>query len=101
MAISQQPTSQSSERVAQPEVVPTHHGESLSTVLAEMLAKMKGVEPTRAGFHLYEYIDPDAMDALTEHAKRHDDTTWQLEFEAGDVAVVVRSDGVIRTTLQR
>lgn len=101
MAISQQPNSRSSERVAQPDVVTTHHDESLSTVLAEMLAKMKGVEPTQAGFHLYEYIDPDAMDALTEHGKRHENATWQLEFEAGDVAVVVRSDGVIRTTLQR
>lgn len=100
MAISQQPAAWSSDDPVQPDVVPTHHEESLSTVIAEMLAKMRGVEPTQEGFHLYEYIDPDAMDALDKHAKGHENATWELEFAAGDVSVVVRSDGVVRTTLQ-
>lgn len=63
-----------------------------------MLAKVKGVEPTQEGFNLFEYVDPDAMDALREHAERHENAAWRLEFEAGEELVVVRSDGFIRTT---
>lgn len=100
MAISQQAPSWTSDPAPETDTVPTHYGESLSTVIAEMLAKMKGVEPTEEGFNLYEYIDPDATDALNEHASGHENATWQLEFEAGNVAVVVRSDGLIRTTHQ-
>lgn len=101
MAISQQPSFWSTDHASPSDAAPSHHEDSLSTVLAEMLAKMKGVEPTQEGFHLYEYINPDAIDALNRHAEGHENTNWQLEFEAGDVSVVVRSDGVIRTSLRR
>lgn len=101
MAISQQPSFWSSDHVPEAGVTPTHYEDSLSTAIAEMLAKMKGVEPTQEGFHLYEYINPDAIDALNEHAKGHENAAWQLEFEAGDVSVVVRSDGFMETTLHR
>lgn len=100
MAISQQIPAWSSEQSAPAGVRAKHDQEALSTILAEMLAKMKRVEPTQEGFNLYEYIDPDAMDALHKHAKRHEDVDWRLEFEAGDQSVVVRSDGFIRTSQQ-
>lgn len=101
MAISQQPPSWSSDQSVPTGVGASHDSESLSTILAEMLAKMKGIEPTQEGFHLYEYLDPDGMDALHEHAQRHEDVTWRLEFEAGDQSVIVRSDGFIRTSHRR
>lgn len=81
----------------QPEgVSSTYARESLSTILAEMLAKMRRVEPTQEGFRLYEFLDPEALDALYEHAQHHDQATWQLEIQACEETVRVRSDGVIR-----
>lgn len=70
--------------------------ESLSTVLADMIARMKGVDPTEDGFRLYEYLDPEAVDTLYEHSRRWEDSSWRLEFEAGGDTVTVRSDGFIR-----
>lgn len=98
MAISQQPPSWSSSHSDPAGIGSRHDNETLSTILAEMLAKMKGIEPTQEGFHLYEYLDPDAMDALARHAESHEDVSWRLEFEAGDQSVLVRSDGLIRTS---
>lgn len=70
--------------------------EALSTVLADMIARMKGVDPTDNGFRLYEYMDPEAIDAIYEHSRRWGNAEWRLEFDTGEMSVVVRSDGFIR-----
>lgn len=68
--------------------------ESLSTALAAMVARAKGADPTE-GFRLYEYVDPEALDALFDHSRRWADASWRLEFEAGEETIVVDSDGGI------
>ena len=70
--------------------------ESLSTVLADLIARMKGTDPTENGFRLYEYIDPEAVDDLHAHSRRKEDSSWRLEFDTGAETVIVRSDGFIR-----
>ena len=98
MAITGRTASLSWETLGDDDVASAYHEDTLSTNLAEMLARMKGVEPTHEGFHLYEYIDPEALDALLEHAEDRAEVSWTLEFEAGAVAVTVRSDGGTRIT---
>lgn len=70
--------------------------DSLSTAIADMVARRRGDDPTDDGFRLYDHLDPDALDALYAHARRHGDTSWCLEFSLGDASVVVRSDGVVQ-----
>lgn len=70
--------------------------ESLSTALADMVARVKGTDPTENGFRLYEFIDPESLDTLYEHSKRWEASDWRLEFSTGEERVVVRSDGFIR-----
>lgn len=69
---------------------------SLSTAIADMLARRRGVDPTDDGLRLYDHLDPDALDDLYEHSRRHEDASWRLEVGLGDQRLVVRSDGVVR-----
>lgn len=72
--------------------------ESLSTVLAEIVAKTKGIDPTDSEFRLYEHLDTEALDAMYDHARRQAAVSWHLEFTIGDETVHVRSDGSIEVT---
>lgn len=96
MATAQQPPGMTTGQFISNGTDTPYFGESLSTAMADMIARMKGVEPTHEGFRLYEYLNPDAVDSLFEHANRHEEASWKLTFNTGDQAVVVRSDGFIR-----
>ena len=74
----------------------TRPHESLSTALADMVARCRGVDPLDEEFRLFDYLDPDAVDDLYEHARRHPATEWRLECNLGDQRLEVRSDGVVR-----
>lgn len=70
--------------------------DQLSTILADMMARIRGEDPTTDGFRLYEFINPEALDALHEHSQRHEESTWELELETNDARVTIRSDWFIR-----
>lgn len=94
MAISEEPRPRTTGQFVSNEGATSLPRESLSTALAAMVARAKGADPTEE-FRLYEYVDPEALDALFEHSRRWADASWQLEFEAGDETIVVGSDGTI------
>lgn len=72
--------------------------ETLSTMLAQLIAKTKGLDPTDPGFRLYEYVEPDALDAMYDHARRREAVSWRFEFNVDDETVHVGSDGSIEVT---
>lgn len=101
MATSQHAPQWSTAQFVSNEGISTLPREPLSTVLADMIARKRGVDPTQDGFRLYEYLNPEAVDALFEHSNRWEESSWRLEFDTGDETVVVRSDGFIRVRGRR
>ena len=71
------------------------HGDAVSVALVEAIAARQGVDPTEADFHLGEYVDANALDALYRHARANADASWSLEFDVDGHAVTVDSDGRI------
>lgn len=69
--------------------------ESMSTFLADLIARMYDLDPTESHFQLYDHVEPDAVDALFEHARRHDQTSWRLELDVGEETIVIDSDGYV------
>lgn len=70
-------------------------GESLSLFLVNIVARMHDVEPTDEAFQLYDYVEPDAIDTLFDHAQTHEDASWRFELDIGQETVVVDSDGYV------
>lgn len=70
--------------------------ESLSTFVAELVARLQGRAPTEADLRLYDHVDPEAVDDLFEHAMTHEDASWRLELDVGPETLVIGSDGVVR-----
>ncbi|WP_262177248.1 HalOD1 output domain-containing protein [Haloarcula laminariae] len=68
----------------------------LTTTLAHALSDISGVDVTDAGFTLYDYIDPDALDRLFKPgaggAQRVNGT---LTLTVWDHQVTIHSDGQI------
>lgn len=69
--------------------------ESLSTLLADLLARMHDIEPTDGRFQLYNHVDPDALDDLFQHAQSHDAASWRFELDVGEETIVIDSDGYV------
>jgi hypothetical protein len=65
----------------------------LSTHVVEAVATATGADPV-TGFHFYDAVDADALDALHRHARRTD-TRWELAFDVADRVVSVTSDGIV------
>lgn len=70
--------------------------ETLSTFLAQLVARLHGVDPTDDDLRLYDHVDPEALDDLFEHAMTHARTSWQLELEIGPETIVIDSNGFVR-----
>ena len=70
--------------------------DSLSTAIADLVARARGADPTGADVRLYDHLDPDAIDDLYDHARRRGGASWRLAFDLGDATVVVRSDGAVQ-----
>lgn len=70
--------------------------ESLSTFLAQVVARLHGVDPTGDELRLYDHLDPEALDDLFEHAMSHARTSWKFEVEIGPETIVIDSDGFVR-----
>lgn len=69
--------------------------EPTSVAVATALAEFSDEDVTNSSTRLYEYVDPDALDAL--FADRHDGTSrggGRVRFDVEDVTVVVRPNSV-------
>lgn len=74
-------------------------GESLTVPIIRAIARARDEDPGEVDVQLYEYIDPEALDRLSDHASTREGVTWDIEFTVEDVDVTVRSDGrVVATT---
>jgi hypothetical protein len=59
------------------------------------LARYYGEDVTSTPVRLYDYVDPDALDALfTDRHDGHARSTGRVQFQIEDVTVVVRPDSV-------
>ncbi|MBX0288406.1 HalOD1 output domain-containing protein [Haloarcula salinisoli] len=68
----------------------------LTTTLAHALSDISGVDVTDTGFTLYDYIDPDALDALFKPAADAERRfNGNLTFTVWNHTVTVYSDGQI------
>ncbi|WP_081443517.1 HalOD1 output domain-containing protein [Haloterrigena turkmenica] len=67
--------------------------ESASQAIIRGIAAVKGVPP-RNFQPLYDSVDPEALDGLLEHSRRHS-TDTSVEFTHDGCSVLVRSDGEI------
>lgn len=65
--------------------------DSLTVSIVERLAAAEGVEPTDLDYTLYDYVDPDALDALMDGT----DTDFYLRLQVADHTVTVDNDGFI------
>jgi hypothetical protein len=72
-------------------------GESVAVAVSQAIAAARG-EDASDSRQLYEYVDPDALALLADHASRRDDAAWRVEFAAGEFDVAVTSDGWITVT---
>lgn len=71
-------------------------GERASEAVVTAVAAVSGKRPVDLE-PLYEAVDPDALDALIDHARRGDDDgTHELWFAYAGYDVGLRSDGRIR-----
>ena len=70
-------------------------GESPSIAVATALAEYFGEDVTASTVRLYDYVDPEALDALFAETRTGSTRAVQcVEFVVEDVAVVVRPDRV-------
>ncbi|PSQ48941.1 hypothetical protein BRD19_05355 [Halobacteriales archaeon SW_7_65_23] len=67
--------------------------ESAVVAICRTLATAQGDDPPDTV--LYDYVDPDALESLLDHAADSTGVTWELEFVAGEFDVAVTSDGWI------
>ncbi|MFC4449631.1 HalOD1 output domain-containing protein [Halorussus aquaticus] len=76
-------------------VAERHHppaaSEPLSRTVFAALAGAEGVEPTDLDFELYDYLDPEALDALYRHSSSGED--WSVTFAVRDYEVRAESSG--------
>ena len=70
-------------------------GKTLAVAIAEEIAAASGTEPAAPDLQLFDYIDPEALNSLHDHAATKGGATWELEFDVEDVTVTVSSDGRI------
>lgn len=61
---------------------------TLSGTIIRALAETEAVDPADLDFLLYDYIDVDAIEALT----RRETGEWSLDFTVADHTVTVTSD---------
>lgn len=62
---------------------------SISTAVIKALSQVEDVEPTDLDFVLYDYIDPDLLDALATDGRGD----WEFDFAVESHMVTIDSDG--------
>lgn len=70
-------------------------GRPASVSVASALARHRGEDPAASNRPLYEYVDPDALDALfADRRPGRAQFDGRVRFSVEDLTVVVRSDSV-------
>lgn len=64
---------------------------SLAVSIVKSLADVEGKDPIDLDYTLYDYIDPDALNALMDGT----DTDYHLRLQIADHTVTVDNDGFI------
>lgn len=67
----------------------------LHVTVARAVAAARGEDPAATRDTLYDYVDPEALDRLYDHACRSDGADWEVAFTVGDHEVTLDSDGEI------
>lgn len=67
-------------------------GTTVSTLILETVASLTDAEPGELP-PLYDFVEPEALDALVAHHTRSAANRFRLEFTFGGVDVVVSGDG--------
>ncbi|MEY7850513.1 HalOD1 output domain-containing protein [Natrarchaeobius sp. A-rgal3] len=65
-----------------------------SIAVTMALAQYRGEDVTRTSTHLYDYVDPEALDALFDGSRDGDRSAHRVEFEVEGATVVVGQTGV-------
>lgn len=66
--------------------------EHLALSITRALAVARDEETTAVPIQLHDYIDPEALERLSEHADARAGAAWKTEFAVGEYTVTVRSD---------
>jgi hypothetical protein len=82
--------------VESPEVYGPEQGETVCETVVRALADSKGVDPTDLDVHLYDVIEPDALDRLFD--SRSDATGRRASFTLADRRVVVDESRTVYVT---
>lgn len=70
------------------------NGVSASDAVIDAIGKLSRTDPVDVDFVLYEYVDPDALDALFRRAS-HGTGEIRVEFDVEDFEVTVRDDRTV------
>ena len=68
---------------------------SCSTAVVKALAAAIAYDPEEVEFHLYDYIEPEALDMLYRHSQESRNSEWKLTFSIDQFDVTIRHDGYI------
>lgn len=82
------------------EMVPPDYGQAISTAIVRRIASIEGVEPTALP-PLYEWIDPDALDALFASRPSGRDRAGRIGFPYLDYDIAVDCEDETTITIAR
>jgi hypothetical protein len=66
--------------------------EDLTVSITRALAVARNETQTGVSVRLRDYIDPEALERLSEHTDGREAAAWSTQFVVGDFTVTVRSD---------
>ncbi|TYT63257.1 HalOD1 output domain-containing protein [Natrialba swarupiae] len=65
-----------------------------SIAVTMALAQYRGEDATQMSTHLYDYVDPEALDAIVDGSGEGNRSARRVEFAVGETTVVVRPSRV-------
>lgn len=65
--------------------------DALTNAVVDVVAAVRGEEPTDITFRLYDYLDPKGLELLSNRSGTSSETTWEIHFAVEGVDVTIRS----------
>lgn len=78
-----------------PDRIDPHAQGSVINHVVQAIADADGAEPTDLDVTLYDYVEPEAVEALCRHFEAVGAADWEVTFRVDGYRVVVREDGVV------
>jgi hypothetical protein len=69
--------------------------QSIAVAVMAALSEATDDWPPEEELTLYDYIDPDALEAMLAHAGSNAAANWELQFDTDAYAVTITSDGQV------